>query len=117
MSIKTIEEITLAIEGMTCASCISHVTHALENVSGVEKANVNLATEKATVRLEAQAAGLDTLFEAVKDAGYRVRTNNITLAIGGMTLASHASHVERAIEYIPGVISTNANLRNIPVFH
>ena len=42
---KLTAELTLPIEDMTCASCVSHVEKALNNVTGVAKANVNLATE------------------------------------------------------------------------
>ncbi|KVS11322.1 copper-transporting ATPase [Burkholderia multivorans] len=62
--------IDLDIGGMTCASCVSRVEKALENVPGVTHASVNLATERASVR----AAGpLDAgaLIEAVTNAGYR----------------------------------------------
>ena len=40
---------TLSIEGMTCASCVGRVEKALKKVDGVEKAEVNLATEKALI--------------------------------------------------------------------
>ena len=43
------ENVTLPIEGMTCASCVAHVGEALQNLEGVTEANVNLATEKASV--------------------------------------------------------------------
>src|SRR5579884_988958 len=41
---------TLTISGMTCASCVAHVSRALRSVPGVTEAAVNLATEEATVR-------------------------------------------------------------------
>ncbi len=45
------EETTeLAIENMTCASCVGRVEKALSQVAGVTEANVNLATERARVR-------------------------------------------------------------------
>ncbi|WP_276520930.1 heavy metal translocating P-type ATPase [Burkholderia multivorans] len=62
--------IDLDIGGMTCASCVSRVEKALENVPGVTHASVNLATERASVR----AAGpldADALIAAVTNAGYR----------------------------------------------
>src|SRR3546814_383507 len=40
----------LAIEGMTCASCVGRVERALKNVPGVSEAVVNLATERSTIR-------------------------------------------------------------------
>jgi Cu+-exporting ATPase len=63
---------TLNLGGMTCASCVAHVESALKGVSGVAEANVNLATEKATVDYVAGFAELDDFRQAVEEAGYRV---------------------------------------------
>ena len=60
----------LAITGMTCASCVRSVEIALASVAGVESAEVNLANERATVRLEASGAELGALVHAVERAGY-----------------------------------------------
>ena len=60
----------LAITGMTCASCVRSVETALAGVTGVESAEVNLANERATVRLEASGAELGALVHAVERAGY-----------------------------------------------
>ena len=62
----------LDIYGMTCAACVSHVENALRGVSGVADAQVNLATEKASVEYLAGVAGLSAFKEAVQKAGYRV---------------------------------------------
>ena len=102
--------ITLPIEGMTCASCISHVTRALEEVPGVENVNVNLATEKATVEAESHALKLDDLVDAVVDAGYSVGTERVTLGIGGMTCAACVGHIEHALGDVTGVMSVTVNL-------
>ena len=40
---------SIAIEGMTCASCVGRVEKAIAKVPGVVKASVNLATERAEV--------------------------------------------------------------------
>jgi Cu+-exporting ATPase len=63
---------TLDIEGMTCASCVRRVERALSKVEGVETANVNFATETATVTLLDQV-GIDRLVAAVEKAGYHAR--------------------------------------------
>ncbi|SEG51032.1 heavy metal translocating P-type ATPase [Marinobacterium lutimaris] len=57
----------LSIEGMSCASCVGRVERALKAVPGVVEANVNLATEKASIRGN---SSVDTLIAAVADAGY-----------------------------------------------
>ncbi|MGS0759135.1 heavy-metal-associated domain-containing protein, partial [Roseateles sp. GG27B] len=45
------QTITLAISGMTCASCVGRVEKALKKVPGVLEAEVNLALETAAVRV------------------------------------------------------------------
>lgn len=67
---NTIETITLPVEGMTCASCVSRVEKVLNKVSGVDKAIVNLATEKATVHYDSTVTTLAEMSKAVHDAGY-----------------------------------------------
>ena len=62
-------EIDLAIGGMTCASCVAHVEKALAQVPGVESASVNLATERARVRMSPDVE-IGTLQRAVAQAGY-----------------------------------------------
>ncbi|WP_315075690.1 heavy metal translocating P-type ATPase [Acinetobacter guillouiae] len=57
----------LSIDGMTCASCVSRVEKALKAVPGVKEANVNLATERATITGTANVAAL---IAAIDKAGY-----------------------------------------------
>jgi Cu+-exporting ATPase len=65
-------EAILPIEGMTCASCVRRVEKGLEKVPGVAAANVNLATERASVTYDPAVADLAALRTAVERAGYRV---------------------------------------------
>jgi len=62
--------VELAIEGMTCASCVGRVEAALRKVEGVQDAVVNLATERATIR---GVADVSTLLAVVAAAGYDAR--------------------------------------------
>ena len=104
------ERITLPITGMTCASCVSHVIRALSEVPGVDEATVNLATERASVKLKAGEVPVDELVRAIEDAGYGVATERLTLAIGGMTCAACVGHVERALAGVEGVSGSAVNL-------
>ncbi|MDI6824800.1 MAG: heavy metal translocating P-type ATPase [Bacillota bacterium] len=61
--------VTLAVRGMMCASCVAHVEKALRGVAGVADAEVNLASERATVRLTGDVE-LEQLLKAVEEAGY-----------------------------------------------
>ncbi len=104
------KQLTLPVQGMTCASCVGHVERALKKVEGVTNASVNLATERATVELAPNGTDLTDLVTAVHDAGYEVPTETITLPIGGMTCASCVGHVERALKKVEGVINASVNL-------
>lgn len=58
----------LAVQGMTCASCVARVEKALKKVPGVSDASVNLATEQATVH--GAHLDADAIVAAVAQAGY-----------------------------------------------
>lgn len=62
--------ISIDIEGMTCASCVSRVEKALLKVPTVTSASVNLATERATVQL-GDTDNIEGLLQAVEKAGYK----------------------------------------------
>jgi len=99
--------VSLPVTGMTCASCAGRVERALKRVPGVTAARVNLASERA----EAEGtADLATLTAAVEKAGYGVGETTQELAIGGMTCASCAGRVERALRKVPGVLEVSVNL-------
>jgi Cu+-exporting ATPase len=72
------------VGGMTCASCVARVEEALSSVPGVVSANVNLASEKATVEYT-EGTDIADLRRAVKDAGYELgseteRLEDVTIA-------------------------------------
>jgi Cu+-exporting ATPase len=102
-------EWSLPVEGMTCASCVARVERSLAAVPGVHEANVNLATEAATVRADA-SVGLDMLRAAVQKAGYGVGEQTVQLQVDGMTCASCVARVEKALKKVPGVLSADVNL-------
>ncbi len=99
----------LPIEGMTCASCVARVERALQKIPGVAEASVNLATEAASVR-SGPGIGLAELRAAVEKAGYTLGERSVSLAIEGMTCASCASRVEKALLRVPGVVRAEVNL-------
>jgi Cu+-exporting ATPase len=69
-SVPAAEQCSLDIGGMTCASCVGRVERALSRVPGVASAQVNLATEIATVSFDASVASINDLTAAVAKAGY-----------------------------------------------
>lgn len=81
----------LSIDGMTCASCVSRVEKALKAVPGVKEANVNLATERATITGTANVA---VLIAAIDKAGYDAK--EIQTAIPDQTEHLEKKDQERA---------------------
>jgi Cu+-exporting ATPase len=66
--------ISIDIEGMTCASCVSRVEKALTNIPGIEAATVNLATEQARIRLkEAMPGVVEQIIDVIQKAGYEAK--------------------------------------------
>jgi len=84
---QPIEIVSFPVEGMTCASCVNRITRYLQKVDGVEDANVNLATEFATVSFDPARVDMVALGEAVEAAGYVARLD---------TLAADAAQSEAA---------------------
>lgn len=83
------DRIELAIEGMTCASCVARVEKALLKVEGVSEAQVNLATETAWVK--ALHSQIPALIAAVEKAGYQATVKSGT----DMSADSHGAFQEK----------------------
>lgn len=98
----------LPIRGMTCASCAGRVERALAKVADVASVSLNLASEQA--RVEAPSGSLQQLVSAVSAAGYEVPCERLGLSLEGMTCASCAGRIERALAQQPGVLSVSVNL-------
>ena len=126
------------VEGMTCASCVNRIERYLRKVDGVVEANVNLATESASVRFDPARVDLDGLRSAVEAAGYEARIERaerigtsgpqrveiaftapqdgltgprtLALDIEGMTCASCVNRIERYLRKVDGVVEANVNL-------
>jgi Cu+-exporting ATPase len=64
------ERVDLPITGMTCAACARRVEKQLTKALGVQSANVNFATARATVAYDPAATGTRRLIETVEKAGY-----------------------------------------------
>ncbi|MCV2357007.1 heavy metal translocating P-type ATPase [Paucibacter sp. B2R-40] len=106
---SNIQSLTIPIAGMTCASCVKRVEKALLRVPGVSGAEVNLATEAASVSGSAEVT-LPLLRTAVEAAGYSLPEQSLSLQISGMSCASCVNRVERALLKQPGVLSAEVNL-------
>ena len=100
---------SLQVIGMTCAGCARRVEKALRAVPYVNGVTVNLATEQAFVNADDSVTS-KSLVLAVRNAGYEVSVVETALQVTGMTCASCASRVEKALAKVQGVLSAFVNL-------
>ncbi len=101
-------DLNFQITGLTCASCVARVQTALSKITGVEAAEVNLATETARVTMSGTAPL--ALVDALDAAGYPAKVDTVTFDIAGMSCASCVSRVEANLKAAPGVIDATVNL-------
>ena len=95
---------------MTCATCAKTVEKSLANLNGVLKADVNLATETASVELMPGNVDLKTVKKAIQEAGYDVVFAHTTVKIEGMTCAMCVKTIENALKKLDGIIEVSVNL-------
>ncbi len=107
-----VDRVTLDIEGMHCAACVQNVEGALEELTGVEDVNVNLATKKAYLKIKPSQVRRSDLERAVREAGYEVKDpeEKVQLNIDGMHCAACTRAVEEALLSLEGVASSHVNL-------
>jgi P-type Cu+ transporter len=101
------EEWNLAIGGMHCASCVARVEGALTGVLGVEEARVNLATERAGVKLDPSKVSEAQLAEAVARAGYTARRAELVVGKGAESLKEERT---KALRYWRNRLIVGASL-------
>lgn len=64
-------ETVLKVDGMSCAMCVGHVTRALQGVSGVQSAQVDLGAGRASVQHD--GADVKQMIEAIEEEGYEAQ--------------------------------------------
>ena len=127
-----IYDVTLSVEGMTCVSCVVAITKALQDLTFVNIAQVDLMTNSAKVRIMGPDTLVKILVETIEDIGYEATVTECELlkvkgpktqteeaskkkyeailAIGGMTCASCTNAITDALENLPFVESVSINL-------
>ncbi|SIT09556.1 heavy metal translocating P-type ATPase [Alicyclobacillus vulcanalis] len=102
-------ELTLPIEGMTCAACAARIEKNLSKLPGVREVNVNLASERARVVLAPDTPWTD-IVARIEKTGYAVPLQEVDLAITGMTCAACAARIEKVVGRIDAVKQVHVNL-------
>jgi len=101
---------SIQITGMTCATCAATIKKGLSQTPGVEQADVNFASEKASIEYDPTKVDLARIKDTVSQLGYGVATRKSIFPVSGMTCASCVARVEEALSSVPGVISASVNL-------
>ncbi len=110
MAEKPIKKANIRISGMHCASCALNVENSLKGLEGVEEAQVNIGTEKATVEYDPEKLKLAELENAIENAGYGVANEQVILKIGGMTCVMCIKAIEDVLGKLDGVSNVTVNL-------
>lgn len=102
------------ITGMTCSACGKAAERAVKKVDGVVNQSVNMATEKINIEYDGDKVKFEDLAKAIRKAGYNliedINYNKVDFKIGGMTCASCAKEIERAVNKLDGIEDINVNV-------
>lgn len=108
-------KVTLPVVGLHCASCVAKVEKALQETTGVDKANVNLALENAFIEFDDGATNIDAIRASVKDAGYDLLVHTpaaageLHLKVMGMHSPHCASVVSKVLDDLAGIEDYDVN--------
>ncbi|MDQ4034772.1 MAG: heavy metal translocating P-type ATPase [Chloroflexota bacterium] len=95
-------ELTLPVVGMTCASCVNRIERFLSRADGITEANVNLATERATVRFDPALIDRTGIVATIEAAGYDVGREAALPA--GTDAADEAERTAERRELLTGAV-------------
>ena len=104
------ERVSLAVEGMSCASCALRLETVLRKAEGITEASVNFASEQALIAFDPQRVAIEQILAKIESAGFVVPPEVRRLRIGGMTCATCSGRVEKVLRRLPGVVSAQVNL-------
>ena len=109
-----LEKKTLAVKGMTCASCSARIEKVLSSREGIKAVAVNLAAETMEVEWDKTKLSLDDIAGQVKGLGFELEIPSsevtLNLAIKGMTCASCSARIEKVVSGLDGVRTMQVNL-------
>ena len=102
-------QISMQIQGMSCASCATKLQSGLNKVQGVIAADVNLVTKNAIVEYDVTKTDAAAITKFIGESGYQAQTQTIVMDIEGMTCAACALQVEKSLKQVPGAVDVAVN--------
>lgn len=109
------KQTVLKIGGMHCAGCVNSIQDHVSKLDGVKRCEVNLASQKASLEFDPGMVDLSKIEEAVRDAGYSVLYEKLTMKVGGITDSSDAANLEKRLQSVEGISHASANYGNSQV--
>jgi len=103
-------QISLPIEGMSCAACSTRVERTLAKIPGITQANVNLISGSAAVSFDSEQVSPIEIADAIKKTGFSVPSRSFDLAIEGMTCSACSTRLEKVLSKLDGVYGASVNL-------
>ncbi|MAF99781.1 MAG: copper-translocating P-type ATPase [Acidiferrobacteraceae bacterium] len=103
-------QISLPIEGMSCAACSTRVERTLAKIPGITQANVNLISGSAAVSFDSEQVSPIEIADAIKKTGFSVPSRSFDLAIEGMTCSACSTRLEKVLSKLDGVDGASVNL-------
>jgi Cu+-exporting ATPase len=104
------EQITLPVQGMSCASCATRIEKKVGEMEGVDQAGVNFGAESITVGFNPDRTSAESIIQTIEKIGFNVPTVKVTFPVEGMTCASCVSRVEKKLRSLSGVTDVQVNL-------
>lgn len=105
-----LKEMDLPIEGMHCASCVLSLNKTFEKVEGVESVDADLASNKLHLTVNPKKLQFDEIETLVKNLGFELHTDEVTLKLNGMHCASCVMNVENFLIRLDGIFDVKADL-------
>ena len=106
----TQEIVTIPVSGMTCTNCAMNIERGVKKLPGIQSANVNFASEQATVSFNPRDVSVENIIESIHGSGFSVPTAKTEFPVRGMTCANCAMNIERILsKKVPGVVAASVN--------
>ena len=100
----------LPIEGMHCASCVLSVNKTFEKIEGVEEVDADLAANKLHITVNTKKISYEEMERLVKNLGFELHCDEMTIRIQGMHCASCTMNVENFLIRLDGIFDVKADL-------
>ncbi|WP_396266419.1 heavy metal translocating P-type ATPase [Halanaeroarchaeum sp. HSR-CO] len=94
---------------MSCANCSAAIEDAVGDLEGVDEATANFATDEGSVEYDPEEVRLETIFDAIEQAGYSAATETVSIGVSDMSCANCAETIADRLHDTAGVITASVN--------